>query len=59
MTFDDSDGFPVTRKPSSEWRTRLARPDNDCVEVLHRNGQGAPSMWILPSMAASSGVLPP
>ena len=39
-------------------RVGLARPDNDCVEMLDRSGQRAPSIWILPSLAASSGVLP-
>ena len=58
MAFDNRDGFAGTRKPRCHGRARLARPDNDCVEVLHRSGQRAPSMWILPSLAASSGVLP-
>jgi hypothetical protein len=31
---------------------------SDRVAMFHRNGQRAPSMWILPSLAASSGVLP-
>ncbi len=56
MAFDNSDGLAGTRKPSCKGRSRLARPYNDCVEVLHRSGQRVPSMWILPSSAASSGV---
>src|SRR5262249_10825711 len=48
MAFDNSDGFAGTRKPRCQGRARLARPDNDCVEVLHRSG-----MWILASLAAS------
>ena len=58
IAFDNGDGFAGSRKPRRQGRARLARPDNDCVEVLHRSGQRAPSMWILPSLAASSGVLP-
>jgi hypothetical protein len=58
IAFDNSDGFASTRKPRCQGRSRLASRDNDCVEVLRRSGQRAPSMWILPSLAASSGVSP-
>ncbi len=59
MAFDNSDGFAILRKPRCQGRARLAGPDNDRVEMLVGNGQRAPSMWSLPSLAASSGVLPP
>ena len=36
MAFDNRDGFSGTRKPRRQRRARLARPDDDCVEVLHR-----------------------
>jgi hypothetical protein len=35
IAFDNSDGFAGTRKPSRQGWARLARPDNDCVEVLY------------------------
>ena len=44
------------RKPRRQGRACLARPDYDGVEVLH--AARAPSIWSLPSSAASSGVLP-
>ena len=58
MAFDNRHGLSGGRKPSRQRRARLARADNDCVEVLHRRGQAGPSMWVLAFLAASSGVLP-
>ena len=42
MALDNGDGFAGTRKSRRQGRARLARPDNDCVEVLYRSGQRAP-----------------
>ena len=53
VAFDNRDGFAGTCKPRCQGRARLARPDNDCVEVLHCRGQCAPSMWLVPSLTAS------
>jgi len=58
MAFDNSDSFAAARKPCRQGRPRLAHPNNDCVEVLRGSGHLVPSMWTLPSFAASSGVLP-
>ena len=35
VTFDDGNGLARSRKPRSQGRACLARPDDDCVEVLH------------------------
>jgi hypothetical protein len=56
VPFDDGDCLSCGRKPRRQGRTCLARPNDDGVEVLH--AASAPSMWSLPSLAASSGVLP-
>ena len=58
MTFDNGLGFAGTRKPRRQARARPARPNNDYVKVLRRSGQRVPSTWILPCLAASSGVSP-
>ena len=34
IALDNSDGFAGTRKPRRHGRARLARADNDCVEML-------------------------
>lgn len=49
---------PLARacKARRQGRASLTRPDNAGVEVLH--AASAPSIWSLPSLAASSGVLP-
>ncbi len=52
----DGDCLVRARKPRRQGRARQARPDDDGVEVLH--AARAPSIWSLPSSAASSGVLP-
>ena len=56
VAFDDRDRFARIGKPRRQGRACLARPDDDGVEVLH--AASAPSIWSLPSLAASSGVLP-
>ena len=56
VAFDDGDRLARGRKPRRQGRACLARPDDDGVEVLH--AASAPSIWSLPSLAASSGVLP-
>jgi hypothetical protein len=57
VAFDDGNCFARRRKTRSQGRACLARPDDDCLEALHCT-QRAPSMWSLPSFAASSGVFP-
>jgi hypothetical protein len=56
VTFDNCYGFARVGKSRRQGRACLARPDDDGVEVPH--AASAPSMWSLPSLAASSGVLP-
>jgi hypothetical protein len=56
VTLNDGDCSARVRKSRSQGRARLARPDDDGVEVLY--AASSPSMWRLPSLAASSGVLP-
>ena len=46
VTFDDGDCLARTRKSRCQGRACLARPDDDCVEVLH--AASAPSMWVCP-----------
>jgi hypothetical protein len=58
IPFDNCDASAGTRESRCQGRARLARPDNDCVEVLRRIGQRAASIRILPYLATSSGVLP-
>lgn len=57
VAFNDGNCFARRRKTRSQGRACLTRPDDDWVEAVHCN-QRAPSMWSLPSFAASSGVFP-
>jgi hypothetical protein len=43
ITFDDGNGLARSGKPRGQWRTGLARPNNDGVEML-RYFQSGPSI---------------
>ena len=49
IAFDNGDGFAGIRKPRCQGRTRLARPDNDCIEVLDVRGSVVQCSWFLRS----------
>jgi len=56
VAFDDGDCLARSRKSRRQGRACLARPDDDCVEVLH--AASTRSTLSLPSFAASSGLFP-
>src|SRR5215469_6714670 len=58
VAFHDGDLHARTRKPRRQRRARLARPNDDCVVVIHCGGKRELSRRILATLAAPSGVFP-